>query len=150
MSVRRFAAIICGLLAVALTVAATAGAAGASTKISLRSTSSGKILVNSKGFTVYMFTRDSKNTDMCKKDSTCITFWPPVTTTGKVIAGSGIKAGKLGTIAYKGNLKQVTYDGHPLYTFSEDSSPGSTEYINVSASGGRWPALSSGGTPVTK
>ena len=147
---RRIGAIICGMLAVALTVAATAGAAGTGTKVSLRNTSSGKILVNSKGFTVYMFTRDSKNTDMCKKDNSCIKFWPAVTTTGKPVAGSGIQAGKLGTIAYKGSLKQVTYNGHPLYTFSEDSAPGSTEYINVSASGGRWPALSSGGAPVTK
>jgi predicted lipoprotein with Yx(FWY)xxD motif len=117
--------------------------------VNLRSTSDGKILVNNKGFTLYVFSRDSKNKDACVKISECTTFWPPLTTTAKPHAGPGIKASLLGTIPYKGNLKQVTYAGHPLYTYAADSTPGSTSYINVEASGGRWPALSATGNDVT-
>ena len=146
---RRFGLLATAVLAVALTVAVSAGAASSAAKVSLRKTSVGMILVNSKGFTVYVFSRDSKNTDACVKISQCTTFWPPLTTAAKPVAGSGVKASLLGTIPYKGSLKQVTYAGHPLYTYSQDSSPGSTSYVNANAFGGRWPAVNAAGKEIT-
>lgn len=134
--------------ALALTVAASAGAASAGAKVALRATSAGRILVNSKGFTLYAFSKDAKNKDACVAISQCTTFWPPLTTSGAPVAGAGVKASMLGTIRIKGGLRQVTYDGHPLYTFSHDDRPANTEYINVSGSGGRWPAVNGAGRLV--
>src|SRR5579872_2201222 len=104
----------------AVAAIATAAAASGGAKVNLRNTSDGKIVVNSRGYTLYMFTRDSKDKDVCMRIAMCTTFWPPLTTTGKPIAGPGVKARLLGTIAYKGKLRQVTYNGHPLYTYKED------------------------------
>jgi len=139
--------LLCAVIAAAA-LTATAGAASTPATISLHRTSKGMILVNGKGFTLYAFTKDGKNKDACVKIGGCTTVWPPVTTTGTPQAGSGVKSSLLGTIAYKGNLKQVTYDGLPLYAFSDDSGPASTEYIDQSQFGGRWPAVSAAGKVV--
>jgi predicted lipoprotein with Yx(FWY)xxD motif len=130
--------------------ALSAGLASASSpvKLSVRKTSVGTILVDSRGFTVYAFTRDVRNQDSCLKIGGCVSVWPPLTTASTPIAGSGVKASLLGTISIKGGAKQVTYGGHPLYTYVGDSGPGATEYVNVSASGGRWPALSGTGSEI--
>ena len=146
---KRFGLLIMAVLAVALAFAVSAGAASSAAKVSLRKTSVGTILVNSKGFTLYVFSKDSKNTDACVKIGGCTAIWPPLTTATKPVAGSGVKAGLLGTISYKGNLKQVTYAGHPLYTYTGDSGPGSTSYVNQKAFGGRWPAINAAGKEIT-
>ena len=137
------------VLIAALTFSALAAAAGLPASVNLRETKDGSILVNSKGFTLYAFSKDSRNKDACMKISMCTTFWPPLTTSSKPAAGSGVKSSLLGTIPYKGALKQVTYGGMPLYTYSQDSAPGNTAYINVTASGGRWPAVNAAGKQVT-
>jgi predicted lipoprotein with Yx(FWY)xxD motif len=133
-----------------LASALTAGLASASSpqKLSLRKTGAGMILVDAKGFTVYAFSRDSRNSDKCVMISGCAQNWPPLTASAKPLAGSGVKSSLIGTITIKGAVKQVTYSGHPLYSYVGDSSPGSTEYIGVSAAGGRWPALSGSGSEI--
>lgn len=47
--------------------------------------------------------------------------WPALTTVGKPTAGPGVDAALLGTIERPGVGRQVTYGGHPLYTFDEPS-----------------------------
>jgi predicted lipoprotein with Yx(FWY)xxD motif len=145
---KRIALLITAGMALAVPISATAGAASTGTKVDLRSTHDGKILVNGSGFTLYAFTKDATRRDNCMKIRGCIAVWPPLTTTGNPVAGPGLKASLLGSIPYKGSLKQVTYAGHPLYTYKEDDGPGSTEYIDESQSGGRWPALSASGQEV--
>jgi predicted lipoprotein with Yx(FWY)xxD motif len=135
-----------GVVALALAGMASAGASQA--KLQLRQTRLGKILVNSRGFTIYAFTRDSRNHDACVKINACVTAWPLVTTSGAPIAGPGVKASLIGTIKPKPGVVQVTYAGHPLYTYSGDSGPGQTFYVNVSQFGGRWPALGAAGQEV--
>lgn len=133
-----------------LASALSAGLASASSpvKLGLHKTSVGTILVDSRGFTVYAFSRDMRNQDICLNIGGCAAAWPPLTTAAKPIAGPGLKRSLIGTISIKGGAKQVTYAGHPLYTYVGDTSPGSTEYVNVTASGGRWPALSGAGSEV--
>lgn len=138
------------IIAVAATMSAfalIAGVASASSpaKVNLRKTSAGMILVNSKGFTLYAFSRDAKNKDECVSIKGCVAVWPALTTSGSPVAGPGVKASLLGTISIKGGQKQVTYAGHPLYMFVSDDGPGSTEYIDKSQSGGTWPALNAAG-----
>jgi predicted lipoprotein with Yx(FWY)xxD motif len=146
--VKRIALLITAGMALAVPIAATAGAASTGTKVDLRSTHAGKILVNGSGFTLYAFTKDATKRDNCMQVRGCIAVWPPLTTTGNPVAGPGLKASLLGSIPYKGGLKQVTYAGHPLYTYKGDDGPGSTEYIDKSRSGGRWPALNAAGQEV--
>ncbi len=116
-------------------------------KISVRQTSRGKILVNSKGFTLYEFTADAKGKDRCVSRSGCPQLWPLVKTHGRPNAGHGVKRSMLGTIQ-AGGATQATYGGHPLYTYAADTSPGQTSYIGVSQFGGVWVAVRASGQTV--
>lgn len=138
--------ITCGLCASA--AVAPAGASSSRAKLQLRKTSVGTILVNGRGYTVYAFTKDRRNQDNCQKSSTCLRVWPPVTTTGTPIAGPGVKRSLIGTIKLKTGAKQLTYGGHPLYTYIADSHPAETIYVNISNLGGRWPAVNAAGQEV--
>jgi predicted lipoprotein with Yx(FWY)xxD motif len=124
-----------------------AHAAGATT-VKLRSTGVGKILVNSSGFTLYEFTKDSRNKNTCVSVKGCAKVWPPLTTTGSPKAGPGVKASLLSTITLSGGVKQVTYAGHPLYTYSESIEAGETSYVGVKHFGGSWDALSASGATI--
>ena len=125
-----------------------AGASGSRAKLELRKTKVGTILVNGRGYTLYAFTRDSRNKDSCEGISGCLTVWPALTTNGKPLEGSGVRASLIGTISLKGGVKQVTYAGHPLYTYLGDSHPAQTSYVNVFQSGGYWPAVNAAGKEV--
>jgi predicted lipoprotein with Yx(FWY)xxD motif len=118
-------------------------------KINLEKTKSfGKILDDSRGWTIYAFSRDKKNKDNCQNISGCLTNWPPVVTKGKPVAGTGVKQSLLGTIKLKSGKLQVTYNGHPLYTYAGDGGPHQTFYVNFFQSGGKWPAVNAAGNEV--
>jgi len=107
----------------------------------------GKVLVDSKGRTLYLFTKDSGKKSACV--GMCATPWPPLLAHGTPKAGSGAKASLLGTTPRSGGASQVTYNGHPLYTFIKDTSPGDTNGEGVSAFGGSWFAVSPAGARVS-
>jgi predicted lipoprotein with Yx(FWY)xxD motif len=108
----------------------------------------GKILVDSKGMTVYLFQKDTGPTSTCS--GACAANWPPVTTTGKPTAGNGLTASMVGTTTRSDGTKQVTYNGHPLYLYTGDQSAGDTNGQNVDAFGAKWYVLSPAGSAVTK
>jgi predicted lipoprotein with Yx(FWY)xxD motif len=132
-------------LAAAVIAPLSAGASSRSTRIQIRSTALGNALVNGSGFTVYVFTHDPRNRDTCARISGCTGVWPVVQTTGAPSAAAGVRRSLLGTIKLGHGAKQVTYAGHPLYTYSGDSSPGATDYVGASEFGGRWFAISAAG-----
>jgi predicted lipoprotein with Yx(FWY)xxD motif len=146
--VKRIFIIALATAATALAATGPASAAGHRATLKLRKTNLGMLLVNGRGFTLYAFTRDRRNTDNCKKSRACLQLWPAVTTTGRPIAGPGVKRGLIGTIPFKRGVRQVTYAGHPLYTYADDFSPGQTSYVNILQFGGRWPALNAAGQEV--
>ena len=76
------------------------------------------ILVNGRGFTLYVYAADRRNQSQCVNDAEyhCSKAWPPPRTAGKPRAGRGVKSALLGTIKRKDGAPQVTYNGHPLYT----------------------------------
>jgi predicted lipoprotein with Yx(FWY)xxD motif len=115
--------------------------------VQLRQTGRGKILVDSRGFTLYMYSRDSRNHDVCVHVQGCAPLWPPMKASGRLVAGSGVNRHLLGTIKV-GRTRQVTYAGHPLYHYIGDSAPGQTEYIGVNQAGGFWYALNAAGSVV--
>ena len=135
------------LLAASLAAPLASASSGRAT-LKLHNTSFGKLLVNAHGFTLYAFTKDTRNRDNCAKIAGCLGAWPVVATKGKAIAGPGVRASLIGTITLKSGVKQVTYGGHPLYTYIGDSSPGQTFYVNFFQFGGFWPAVNAGGKEV--
>jgi predicted lipoprotein with Yx(FWY)xxD motif len=114
------------------------------------------IIVDSRGFTLYMYSSDSPGQSACYNDPTyhCSKVWPPLLTKAKPQAGKGAKASLLGTIKRTGGGLQVTYKGHPLYTNAgapsaglvKDAKPGDVHgqrFLEV------WWALTPAGARVT-
>lgn len=98
------------------------------------------VLTNSKGFTLYSFAPDTPTTSKC--NGTCAQNWPPVP--GPVTA-SGV-TGTFGTITRSDGSIQATFDGHPLYTFVGDTTPGQNKGNGLNADGGLWHEITTSGT----
>lgn len=124
------------------TSAATGGSSTQAT-IKTQSTNLGTLLANAQGLTVYTFAADTSTASHCT--GACAAAWPPVTVTGTPTAASGI-TGTLSTITRAGGVKQVTWNGHPLYTFKVDTAPGQVNGNGVNAFGAKWYAVTSSGT----
>ena len=146
--------LLAGILAASVSGAAVADAQSAApahasraSEVLLRHTSLGSILTTSSGFTLYEFTHDHGSENSCVKIHGCAQAWPALETSGQPTAGPGVKASLLSSIRIAGGARQVTYAGHPLYTYTADSR-GSTEYVGVSAFGGYWYALSASGHSI--
>ena len=158
---------VAGLAALALTVsacgssgssssgtAANTPAAGGNSSSAAPATASGstvtektigsqQVVVDSSGMTLYWFAIDTPTKSNCSGQ--CATFWPPVK--GPLTAGSGV-TGTLGTITRSDGTTQATYDGHPLYTYVGDKSPGQATGNGKNLSGGLWWEMTvSGSTP---
>ena len=91
------------------------------------------VLTDAAGRTLYSFAPDWPNKSVCY--GSCAAYWPPVT--GNPTAGSGI-TGKIGTIKRTDGTTQLTYDGHPLYTYIGDNAPGQDNGNNINLNGGLW------------
>jgi predicted lipoprotein with Yx(FWY)xxD motif len=124
-------------------VASTAAGGGGMTVSGAEVPGLGSVLVDSKGLTVYEFTEDKGATSNCYGE--CEAAWPPVTASGKPSSGEGAMSADLGTTKRKDGTVQVTYKGHPLYTFAEDKTPGEA---NGNEADGTWFALNEAGTAV--
>jgi predicted lipoprotein with Yx(FWY)xxD motif len=97
------------------------------------------VLTNAKGLTLYSFAPDTSTTSKC--NGTCAQNWPPV----KPATASGVK-GAFATIKRSDGSAQLTFHGHPLYTFVGDKSPGQANGNGINAFGGLWhEAPASGG-----
>jgi predicted lipoprotein with Yx(FWY)xxD motif len=114
-------------------------------RLRLRHTTLGNILVNGRGHTLYAFARDSRNHDACVAISGCTGIWPLVRSRQAPTVGAGVRRALVGTIKLSGGIRQVTYAGHPLYTYIGDSGPGDTSYVGQRQFGGRWFALNAAG-----
>src|SRR4051794_21004384 len=140
------------LTAGALTVAAAAvlalpGAAVAQpASVKVAPSSLGRILVDADGRTLYLWAHDKGHTSTC--NGQYATAWPPLVTRGKPKAAAGARAWLLGTSRRADKRTQVTYHGHPLYTFVEDKHAGDVKGEGLTAFGGRWDPVSAAGAAV--
>jgi predicted lipoprotein with Yx(FWY)xxD motif len=91
------------------------------------------LLTNERGDTLYWFAPDSPTTSRCY--GTCAAYWPPVLGTPAPPAGV---AGTFATLKRTNGSEQVTYDGHPLYTYVGDSAPGQVTGNRIRLNGGWW------------
>jgi predicted lipoprotein with Yx(FWY)xxD motif len=114
--------------------------------VALRKTALGTILVDSRGRTLYLFEKDSKGMSMC--NSACVSYWPPLTSHGTARAGRGVNQSMLGLTAAHNGVRQVTYAGHPLYTFVGDKHAGQTTGEGLKNFGARWYVLAANGKRV--
>jgi predicted lipoprotein with Yx(FWY)xxD motif len=90
------------------------------------------VLTNAKGLTVYTFAADSPGKSNCYGD--CAAYWPPVTGTP---SAPGIP-GTFSTTTRTDGTRQITWNGHPLYTYVGDSAPGQAHGNNLNLNGGVW------------
>jgi predicted lipoprotein with Yx(FWY)xxD motif len=103
----------------------------------------GKVIVDSDGFTLYDFHKDKGTTSSCY--GACAGVWPPLTTGSAPKAAGGVSASKLGTTKRKDGTTQVTFAGHPLYTYTADTKPGDAKGNDITTYGGEWYALTPSG-----
>lgn len=124
------------------TTTTTAAASGGET-LSTASTSLGEVLVDADGLTVYLFMNDTDGTSTCVDQ--CADTWPAVTADGTPTVAGGADDSKVGTTDRADGTTHVTYNGHPLYTFSGDAAPGDT---NGEGIGDVWFAVDADGEAV--
>jgi predicted lipoprotein with Yx(FWY)xxD motif len=142
-------AAVLGALAFAVVPAgASQAAAGKGPVVSTASTSLGRVLVDARGHTLYLFGKDRNGKSACS--GACAAAWPPLIATTKPRAGGGAKASRLGRTRRADGRLQVTYNHHPVYTFVKDTKKGQTHGEGLTAFGGTWDALSAAGTKVEK
>jgi predicted lipoprotein with Yx(FWY)xxD motif len=103
-------------------------------------------LVGVGGRTLYTNTADTPTHLICT--GSCLNLWPPVL--GKASVGAGLTAADFSTVN-RGSSTQITYQGHPLYEFSQDANPGDEMGSGLTDAGGTWhpagaaaPAMSGG------
>lgn len=146
---------ILGVVVVLAVGAVTAYAAIAPSKtnspgtVRVRGTTLGRILVDAKSHTLYLFEKDRMGKSACT--GACAKNWPPLLVKGRPKAGAGVKAAKLGTTKRSDGSTQVTYNRHPLYTFVLDAGKaGSTKGEGLKAFGAEWYVVGPGGSKVEK
>lgn len=107
----------------------------------------GPYLVDAKGYALYMLSSDPSGHSTCT--GACAAIWPPLASAGTPTAGAGVTTSQVARISRpSGGGTQVTYAGHPLYTFTHDTAPGQTNGEGIVAFGGTWTLVSPSGTPL--
>lgn len=107
----------------AASVSPPSATADAAVDLKTASSSAGNIVVDAEGMSVYIFTKDVKDSGTSACTGDCLAAWPPVTTTSDTPAAEGV-TGALGTITTPDGKQQVTLGGMPLYYFAKDAKPG--------------------------
>ena len=120
--------------------------AATGTRVALRKTALGAILVDARGRTLYLFEKDRNGMSRC--NTACVSYWPPLTSHGTAHAGKGVNQSMLGLTAAHNGVRQVTYAGHPLYTFVGDKRAGQTTGEGLNNFGAGWYVLAASGKKV--
>jgi predicted lipoprotein with Yx(FWY)xxD motif len=126
--------------------ASTSTAASGAGAVDLATSKLGKILVDSKGLTLYLFAADTGTSSTCS--GACAGAWPPLITKGTPTAGTGVKASLLGTTKRSDGTLEVTYAGHPLYTYAGDTGPGQTTGQALPQFGAPWYVVGADGKAI--
>lgn len=147
LSIKLLAAIaVTTAVAAAAAALAFAGGTSSGARLHIAKTKLGRILVDSRGITLYDFVKDKGKTSVCY--GACAALWPPLITHGKPVAGRGVRQSLLGTTKRKDGKLEVTYGGHPLYYFVTDRRPGQTTGQGINQFGGPWWVLSAAGKEI--
>lgn len=107
----------------------------------------GPILATGGGATLYDFGPDTPAHSACLNDG-CVYQWPPYIVTGTVLVGPGVNRSLVGTVKRPGGANQLTYNGHPLYTYIRDVEPGMITGQAIDQDGGPWYVLTPAGKEI--
>lgn len=107
----------------------------------------GRILATPEGHTLYDFTPDTPASSSCVS-GLCVRLWPPLLTSGRPTVGRGLQQSLVGTIRRPNGTLQVTYAGHPLYTWIGDNRPGMITGQALLNVGGYWYVIAAGGREI--
>jgi predicted lipoprotein with Yx(FWY)xxD motif len=114
--------------------AGTKHASSAGDTVSAWCSAYGAILVNGKGYTLYALSADTATKSACA--SSCAVLWPPVTVSGAARLAPGLNKSLVGHLLRAGGSRQLTYGGHPLYTYRADTGPHLVNGQDLNSSGG--------------
>jgi len=142
------AAAVAALSLVVVGAALGGDSATRAAKVATASSGLGRIVVDGRGRTLYLFEKDRRGQSACS--GLCVAYWPPLLTTGKSMAIKGAKQTLLGSIRRSDGTRQVTYSGHPLYFFSGDSKRGQTNGEGLTDFGAGWDVLSPSGKKIDR
>ena len=120
--------------------ASASGSAGSGAGLKTATINGVSVVTNAQGLTLYSFAPDTATVSKCT--GACAQIWPPVT--GPAAAGQGV-TGTLGTITRSDGSKQVTYNGHPLYTYTADTAAGQAKGNGINVDGGVWHEVTASG-----
>jgi predicted lipoprotein with Yx(FWY)xxD motif len=153
---RRAAPVLLAVLAAATLAACSGGpvttlTAPPTTDVSLTLTVQhspvGPILATGAGNTLYDFLPDTPHQSACINDG-CVFQWPPLVVDGPIRVGPGVNRALVGTLRRPDGSTQLSYGGHPLYTYNLDVSPGMVTGQAIDQDGGPWYVLSPSGAVI--
>jgi predicted lipoprotein with Yx(FWY)xxD motif len=135
------------LLAAVSITAAVAGPSKASrASVGVSQSPFGRILVDGRGHSLYLFGMDRGRMSTCS--GTCAANWPPLISSAKARVRVGAKRSLIGRTRRIDGRWQVTYKGHPLYTFVKDTAKGETNGEGLIAFGAEWDLVSPRGAKI--
>jgi predicted lipoprotein with Yx(FWY)xxD motif len=109
------------------------------------------VLVDSRGFVLYAFSKDSENSFRSACRGACEASWPPLILAGNAPVASGrALSTQLGAVKRPDGSLQVAYAGHLLYTYPRERRPGEALGEGAVSFGGSWHALSPAGRPISR
>jgi predicted lipoprotein with Yx(FWY)xxD motif len=132
--------------AVSISAAVAGPSKGSRASVGVSQSAFGRILVDGRGHSLYMFAMDKGRMSSCY--GACAANWPPVISSGKPRVRAGAKQSLIGRTKRMDGRWQVTYNGHPLYTFVKDTAKGQTNGEGLIAFGAEWDLVSRGGARI--
>jgi predicted lipoprotein with Yx(FWY)xxD motif len=120
---------------------------GAALTLGLIHSPSGPVLSTGGGDALYDFAPDTPTHSACTNDG-CVFQWPPLLESGPVRVGSGVNRALVGTLKRSDGSTQLSYGGHPLYTYNLDVQPGSITGQAIDQNGGLWYVINPAGHEI--
>ena len=81
----------------------------------------GAFLTDQVGNSLYMNLKDISKNSTCYGE--CAILFTPALTNDRMRSPRGVDRSKVGSFLRKDGKKQLSYNGHPLYLYSKDSTP---------------------------
>jgi predicted lipoprotein with Yx(FWY)xxD motif len=107
----------------------------------------GTYVTDGSGRALYEWVADRGGKSSCA--GACAQAWPPVATKDAPTASAAVHASGVGTTVRADGVKQVTYDGHPLYYYAGDDGPGTTTGQGSNGFGAKWWLVTRSGGAIT-
>jgi predicted lipoprotein with Yx(FWY)xxD motif len=105
----------------------------------------GPVLTDRTGGTLYLFTKDGKDSGESTCDGACAKTWPPVLVDGRITVAESVDTALIGQLRRSDGTMQVTVGGWPVYSYSKDDAPGEANGHGV---GNTWYAVEPNGCKV--